>query len=459
MSTTLSLPKVFLNRMNSLCGFSWEEQYTFPLHRGLRVNTLKTTKEHLKPLLASWELVDTPFSPLGFSIQGEEKVGTHPLHHAGAFYMQEPSAMAAVTILDPKPGEKVLDLCAAPGGKSTQIASLLQGEGLLWCNEFVANRAVVLCQNLERLGVTNSVVTSMDTTPLCDTLEGTFDKVLVDAPCSGEGMFRKEPAALEHWSPENISLCAKRTSSILDNAAKAVRPGGKLLFSTCTFAPEENECQIAAFLMRHPEFSLLPLSPSFGRSGFSWDTVSVFTKETYTRKDNLTNCLRIFPEDGGEGHFIALLEKNKDFLVNPKPRNTLVTDKKAPLKELEQWFSPLPKGIITLVGSTWKVLPNEWEPHKKLHILSAGVPFAQICKNRLEPTHAVYMAFGKNACQKVFLSLEDPRTYAYLRGESIPCDLQKSYAAVLIEEIPIGFGKVTNGILKNHYPKGLRNLQ
>ena len=266
----MELPAAFQRAMEALLGEEYPAYLACleqPPRRGLRRNPLKCSQPQLEAALP-FALEPTPFSPLSFSFEaGEEKVGRLPAHHAGLFYVQEPSACSAVTVLAPQPGEKVLDLCAAPGGKSTQIAGLLAGEGLLWSNEIVKSRAQVLLSNVERLGVANVVVSSCHPQRLCESLQGFFDKVLVDAPCSGEGMFRRDPAAIAQWTPESPAACAQRQRAILDSAALAVREGGVLVYSTCTFSREENEDNVRWFLSAHPEFALVPIEAGFGRPG------------------------------------------------------------------------------------------------------------------------------------------------------------------------------------------------
>lgn len=452
------LPDEFIQRMNQFCDDNWLDGYTNIVHRGLRVNTLKITAEKLLPLISEFHPEPSIFAKEGYSVDATIKVGANPLHHAGAFYMQEPSAMSAVSVLDPKPGEKILDLCAAPGGKSTQIAARLEGKGILWCNEYIRSRAKILLQNIERLGITNSVVSSSDVKPLCSALEGYFDAVLVDAPCSGEGMFRKEPEALAQWSLDNIRLCAERGATILDEAAKAVKPGGRLVFSTCTFAPEENEVQIGSFLLRHPEFSLKPIDISFGKKGFAWNRVQSFADFSLPDTIDLTYTRRIFPADGGEGHFIALFEKSIDAPVYSQKLNSISTQKGAPEKEIAEWFVDIPKGVLAQYGNYWHVIPECVALPQKISILSAGVPVAEICRNRVEPTHAAFMAYGTNAKQVVSFKQDDPRIASFLHGDTIHVDGPNGYTAILVEGVCVGFGKVTNGILKNHYPKGLRTL-
>jgi 16S rRNA C967 or C1407 C5-methylase (RsmB/RsmF family)/NOL1/NOP2/fmu family ribosome biogenesis protein len=476
---TFPFPAGFSDRMRTLLGEEWPAfaaAYERPLLRGLRVNTLKCGPERLTGLMADTLLAPTPFAPHSYYLREAYRAGADPLHHAGAYYMQEPSAMSAVTALDPRPGERVMDLCAAPGGKSTQIAAALRGEGLLWCNEYVGARARILCQNLERCGVRNAVVTSLDTAVLADRLgesgsgQGFFDAVLADAPCSGEGMFRKEPAALEQWSEDNIRLCARRQDGILDNAARLVRPGGRLLYSTCTFAPEENELAVARFLHRHPDFQLADLgggdSParSFGRPGFDWDRVSPFAGEESDPGVPLSRCRRLLPNvdaGGGEGHFLALfvregaaLELNSPLIpINQGTNGKMISEL------YETCFSDPLYGIPTTVGVLMRLLPTALPRERGVHLLSAGVAAAEIRKNRLEPCHALFMAADPKACRSAAdLPLGDPRLAAFLRGEEIAVPGGAGYTAVCAAGVVTGFGKVSGGRLKNRYPKGLRLL-
>lgn len=285
----MELPQAFLDAMKAQLGEEYPAFlacYEQPARKGLRFNPLKCEKETLAACLPfPWE--PTPFSPLASYAPGDFKPGPLAAHHAGMCYAQEPSAAAAVTVLAPQPGERVLDLCAAPGGKSTQIAALLGNTGLLWSNEIVRSRAGALLSNLERMGAKNAVVSSCHPQTLCEGLRGYFHRVLVDAPCSGEGMFRRDPEALAQWTPQSPAACAHRQGAILDSAALAVGEGGVLVYSTCTFSQEENEGTVRAFLRRHPEFALEPIAVPFGRPALGMP------------------ALRIYPMDGGEGHFVA----------------------------------------------------------------------------------------------------------------------------------------------------------
>ena len=455
------LPEGFRRRMRSLLGADFEAfltGYDRPLSRGLRVNTLKISVERFRALFPL-PLATVPFSPDGFAVPPDFKAGADPLHHAGAYYMQEPSAMSAVTVLAPQPGERVLDLCAAPGGKSTQIAAALGGSGLLWSNEYVRSRAQILLQNLERCGVTNAVVSSTDVHTLAEGLPGWFDAVLVDAPCSGEGMFRKEPAALEQWSEDNIRLCAARQREILDAAAMLVRPGGRLVYSTCTFAPEENECRIAAFLAEHPEFVLEDCAVPFGRPAFGFDQVSAFAGEAACTAD-LTLCRRILPDDGGEGHFIARLRRAGDVyagstadFVYPQPD----THCKMAENLYAQCFFDAPHGRFVRTREQVRLLPEGLPRLRGLGVLAAGTAAAEVCRNRVEPCHAVFMAHTPEYCRSLLsLPAGDPAVQRFLRGETLSVPDAFGWTAAAVGGVVMGFGKASGGVLKNRYPKGLR---
>lgn len=458
----MQFPQDFEQRMKQLLGEEYTtflDGYKLPLRRGLRVNTTKISVADFSAVFAH-ALTSSPFAEDCFYVDEDFKAGKDPLHHAGAYYMQEPSAASAVAVLDPQPGEWVLDLCAAPGGKSTQIASALNGDGLLWSNEYVPARARILQQNIERWGVRNSVISNQDTGILCDGLNGMFDAVLVDAPCSGEGMFRKEPQALTEWSMENIRLCASRQQEILNNAAKAVRPGGRLVYSTCTFAPEENEGVIAHFLVEHPDFVLEPIQVSWGCQGFSSDVIRSFCPDVHTEAD-LTGCRRIFPQHGGEGHFIALLRHTGESL----PHHPIYTPHQKDVwrqtaEELYgDCFRDAYNGHLVTFGDQVRLLPLHMPSTHGLGVLAAGTAMAMVCKNRLEPHHSIFIAARAQDCrQTIDLAPDDPLLTAYLHGEEIPCSTGKGWTAVCVAGMPVGFGKASNGKLKNRYPKGLRLL-
>lgn len=457
------LPELFLQRMQQLLQdefSSFLDGYSLPLRRGVRINTDKITVEEFLQLFPH-TLTPAPFAENSFYLDTEHKAGTDPLHHAGAYYMQEPSAASAVTVLAPQNGERILDLCAAPGGKSTQIANQIGKTGLLWSNEYVPARARILQQNIERWGIRNQVISSQDTKVLCEGLPDYFDAVLVDAPCSGEGMFRKEPQALSEWSLDNILLCAVRQTEILSNAAKAVKHGGRIVYSTCTFAPEENEGIIHRFLTDHPDFTLEKIDVDWGCPGITAERISPFCPKVDQRFD-LTRCRRIFPQHGGEGHFIALLKRTNDGYCAasscyPYPDKDRYA---ADAKELYRTcFTDAPEGRFVTFGEQVRLLPHTLPDCRGLGVLSAGVAVATIQKNRLEPTHSIYLASQGDHCQQtICLSPNDPELIKFLHGEEITCQDQKGWTAVCVANIPVGFGKASNGKLKNKYPKGLRLL-
>lgn len=442
----LSMPEnfSFFERLQSLLGpdypaFAAAAQAA-PF-RGLRVNTLKSSPEQLRQFIG-FSQEPTPFCSEGFYIDAAAQgLGNHPLHHAGAFYMQEPSAQSAVTALGVQPGDRVLDLCAAPGGKSTQIAQKIGDTGLLWANEKVFSRAKILLSNLERLGVKNMVVSSLDTQVLCPALPGFFDKVLVDAPCSGEGMFRRDETILRDWNVKNILACADRQKHILNQAAQAVKPGGVLVYSTCTYAVEENEEVLRAFLAEHPEFCLEEIPVPFGRPAFGAD---------------MQSARRILPMDGGEGHFVARLRKTAGDMGAP----VVQKNQNIPLFTAfwQAHFAGEPPYGAVQKGDAVFLMPPLPEVGK-LPLVRTGLYAGNIQKGRFVPEHALFAAAGLTPKQVVDLSADSKEIKQFLHGEEIDCpDHFTGYTAVRVEGIPLGFGKASGGRLKNHYPKGLRTL-
>ncbi|MBR2714971.1 MAG: hypothetical protein IKB73_02045, partial [Ruminococcus sp.] len=396
----------------------------------------------------------------GYYVDSEvEHIGVHPFHHAGAIYLQEPSAMSAVTMLCVKQGDRVLDLCAAPGSKTTQIAQQLNGSGLLWSNEIVRSRANILISNLERCGVKNAVVSSASPLDLCPALSGFFDKILVDAPCSGEGMFRKDKDAESEWTKEHVLSCANRQLSILNSAKVSLKAGGEMVYSTCTYSKEENEDVITKFLQENPEFELIDSGESFGRNTLG------FAK-------------RIFPMDGGEGHFAAKLRKNytpDDECMLKKPKKKGKKESTKPILKkadsvafefLENIFNKqeyenlyeINDKIYALCDEALKLLDYGFDL-KKLMVLKMGVDVLLRKGNRFEPCHNAFTACNAdNVKNKVCLDIDDKRLYKFLHGEEIEIDpVLKGYTCVCVNGIPFAFGKAVGGVLKNKYPKGLRN--
>lgn len=440
----MELPQEFADRMRTMLGSEFEEfsaSLDQPHFRGVRLNPLKCDWGTLEKSLPC-TLRETPFSPLCRYADGLDRPGALAAHHAGMFYSQEPSASSAVTALAPMPGERILDLCAAPGGKSTQIAGLLGGQGLLWSNEIVKSRANILLSNLERMGVRNAVVSSCHPQKLCETMRGYFDRVLVDAPCSGEGMFRRDLAAVREWTPESPIACAQRQRAILDSAAMAVREGGVLVYSTCTFSTEENEETASAFLVAHPEFEQIPIDAEFGRAALDG---------SFGR--------RIFPMDGGEGHFVAKFRRVGENTCVASPFGDFLggSEKKAAQELYESIFNDGSADTFAKFGEKILLLPNNLPGLGGLGVLRAGVEFGECKAKRIEPVHGLFMSRRASDCREtVNFSHDDPNLAAFLRGEEIDCD-GRGYTAVCVNGVVTGFGKASGGRLKNRYPKGLRS--
>ena len=429
------LPQEFLNRIEKQLGEEYPaflESLERPRAVALRFNPLKGEVPEL-PFVGE----PVPWEPQGYYYDPEARPGLHPYHEAGVYYLQEASAMSAVALLDPQPGEKILDLCAAPGGKSTQIAGRMAGEGFLLCNEFNPKRAKILSRNIERMGIANALVTNEHPQRLAEKLPGFFDRVLIDAPCSGEGMFRKEEAAVTDCSVETVQMCARRQAEILSSGAILVRPGGRLVYSTCTFAPEENEQTIAAFLEDHPEFSLEAVdAPWFTPAG--------------------EGQFRLWPHKLlGEGHFAAVLRKTggeegdvPEFKAQKLPREW-----ESFAKEMK---ITLPAGKAVLFGSCLFWAPVEMPDIQGLKVLRPGLELGEVKKDRFEPAHALAL-WMKEAKTQVSFPAQSQIIRDYMAGQVIACD-RRGWCLVKVDGFSLGWGKGDGKVLKNHYPKGLRRI-
>lgn len=427
------LPEAFLKRMQQQLGEEYPaflESLERPRAVALRFNPLKGDAPKL-----SFVGESVPWEPMGVYYDPEARPGLHPFHEAGVYYLQEASAMAPVVLLDPQPGEKICDLCAAPGGKSTQIAGRLGGEGFLLCNEINPKRAKILSRNVERMGIANALVTNEHPEMLAQRLEGQFDRVLIDAPCSGEGMFRKEEAAVTDWSPETVQMCAQRQKQILHSGARLVRPGGRLVYSTCTFAPEENEQVVAWFLQEHPEFHAEIVEAPWFLSG-----------------ENGT--FRLWPHKLlGEGHFAAVLRKTgeQEIPAAVGKAQSLPKEWAAFAKALGICF---PEGKPLLFGQSLYWSPLEMPDLRGMKVLRPGLELGEMKKDRFEPAHALAL-WLKNADTMLDLEAEGKEVQAYLHGETIPAAIT-GWCLVRVDGFSLGWGKGDGKILKNHYPKGLR---
>ncbi len=385
-----------------------------------------------------------------------EEPGKHPYHLAGLYYLQDPSAMSAAELLGPRPGERVLDLAAAPGGKTTHIASLMQGQGLLVANEIKTKRLNHLVVNVERWGATNVVVTNETPERVADQFGAFFDRVLVDAPCSGEGMFRKDTRARLDWSEEMVAGCAVRQTNILRVAAHLVRPGGRLLYSTCTFAPEEDEAVIARFLQEHPDFEVesLPQLPGFMPGQPEWSGLS-------SGNDSLHGAVRLFPHRlTGEGHFACLLQRKKG------PANALTFPWRAaiiPTPEWQVWQAfreetlgvDFPSERLSKQGNRLYFVPEDVPDLKGLRMTIPGVWLGTFKKERFEPAHPLALILKPGQAHNVLaLSSESQELDAYLRGESLPSEGRSGWTLVTADGWPLGWGKRVQGVVKNHFPRG-----
>ena len=454
-----TLPEAYIAQMKRLLGeagfFAYEQSLSQPVTRALRVNLLLRPDGSLPcPVEGVGERV--PWAKGCYFVEGDARPGLSPLHEGGLFYLQEPSALSAVSVLAPQPGERVLDLCAAPGGKSTQIAGLMQGRGLLVCNEPVPSRAQILSRNVERMGVRNAIVTSAMPAQLAPRFPAFFDRILVDAPCSGEGMFRRQPEARDEWSAGSPRGCADRQLEILEAAAKMLAPGGALVYSTCTFNDTENEGVLARFTAAHPEFALeafeLPGLPS-GSRGY----------------------VHLYPHEiRGEGHFVSLLRKAPDAPGAPeneeKPRRAVkpARGRGEQAKKAQQPAIAVPEDVLApgvsfdrlhaAGGSLW-ALPEGLDDLSRLdglRVLRTGLLLAHAEGKRVEPDHALAMALTPCEAART-AELDEAQALAYQAGETLELgDLEPGYTLLTLRGVSLGFGKQAGGVMKNHYPKGLR---
>ncbi|HUF38002.1 MAG TPA: RsmF rRNA methyltransferase first C-terminal domain-containing protein [Anaerolineales bacterium] len=459
------LPHEYIENMTALLGGeapAFFAHYDRTPDAGLRANPLKISTDELFSRL-DMALEPVPWCPDGRIVrEAEISLGLHPFHAAGLYYVQEPAAQAVVEVLDPQPGERILDLAAAPGGKTTHIAAKLANHGLLVANEIHPKRVWDLVKNLERWGARNVLIANETPERLAAALPGYFDRVLVDAPCSGEGMFRKMPEAVRDWSPQFVVGCAVRQRSILAEAARLVRPGGRLCYSTCTFAPEENETVIFEFLAVHPDFRLVtpPWQPGFSR-GLGRDF----------EPDKAPSPVRIWPHRApGEGHFIALFERAGTDPARPRSRRRFspALERLLPLWDAfaRQHLAPgfdLPRERLHLVKSYLYALPDgspdpSARPGERpaLNFVRPGLWLGSFKKDRFEPAHSFAMALRPDEARRV-LDLEGPPAEAYLRREAMRSDGEDGWTLAALEgRFPLGWGKRVRGLVKNHYPMGLR---
>ena len=430
-----SLPKAFVDRMAAQLGDelpAFLRTYEEPYQRGIRLNPCKPVADSFLPD----GLLDTvPWEPTGRYLSLDSKAGADLLHEAGAWYLQEPSAMIPAAVLNVQHGERVLDLCAAPGGKTTQNALRMAGQGTIVCNEPIRDRARILSRNVERMGIPNAIVTSAWPEDLARAWPGAFDAIQCDAPCSGEGMFRRHPETRDEWNAESPAGCAKRQGDILDSAAVMLRPGGRMVYSTCTLNTIENEGVVEDFLRRHPDFELAP---------FELPTLSA-----------PQGMLTIYPHRvKGEGHFVALLRRKGEGVAAWK---TASPKENAPDKAAMpalQAFLPGAQANL-LFGGELRLCPDfpDLSKAKGVSVLRSGLHLGTVKGRVFVPDHAWAVSIAPPAVPRVHLDAETARLYQ--GGQVVPAE-GKGWVLACYGGLPLGWGKISDGMMKNHYPKGLR---
>lgn len=519
------LPEEFLNRMKEMLGEEYPafyESYEKPRYQALRVNPLKADSRKFGAV-APFSLAPVPWAADGFYYAASDTPGKHPYHEAGVYYIQEPSAMAPAEYLMQTPAggqtdaaagadagrcgadegkpaamgvwERILDLCAAPGGKSTQIAAAMRGNGILVSNEIHPARAKILSENIERMGISNAMVTNETPQHLAEHFTEYFTRILVDAPCSGEGMFRKNEEASEQWSPANVELCADRQDEILDCAAAMLAGGGRLVYSTCTFAPAENEGSVSRFLDRHPEFSIEKVTLTEGMSpGVPAWGMWQDEKETTNEGKNaggqccmadaggvraeLSRTIRLWPHRlNGEGHYLAVLRKagepgtNPGYAVYGEENGISARDLKTPGKGCAEYLEFAESAFTKAgmerfaydgakyikFGDQLYLVPQGMPAVKGLKVLRPGLHLGTVKKGRFEPSHALALAAKPHeVLHTADLPAEGREIRGYLNGETFPAEGEKGWYLVTVDGYSTGWGKLAGGIMKNHYPKGLR---
>lgn len=460
------LPKAFAEKMQSLLGEEYEDfacSYNVERVQGLRFNTLKGTLDEMADRCRElFALKKVSWCREGYYYAQETRPGRHPYHEAGVYYIQEPSAMAVVELLDPQPGEAVLDLCAAPGGKTTHIAERLAGVGLLVSNEIHPARARILSQNVERMGICNAVVTNESPARLKAHFGEFFDRIVVDAPCSGEGMFRKDEQARREWSEENVSICAGRQQEILEDAAQMLKMGGRMVYSTCTFSPEEDEDGIAGFLDRHPEFSIEDLDCPEGLSPGRAEWSSKPCPE-------LEKTFRIWPHKAeGEGHYLAVLRKGENGALGTeihkkqRQKNPRYWNDKDGINLYLKFEEETLRGSfggdrLILYGDQLYQIPSQMPDFTGLKVLRPGMHLGTFKKKRFEPSHALALALKpEQVLRTCLLTAGSVEIKSYLGGNTLAAEERKGWVLVCVDGYSIGWAKAASGVLKNHYPKGLR---
>lgn len=446
------LPEQYLNRMKGLLKEDFQsyiDTLNYPPVRAFRVNTDKINLSEFEKINC-FSTEKIPYIENGYYLK-DEKIGNHPYHHAGMIYVQEPGAMAPAECIEIKPEWKILDMCAAPGGKSTQLKNKLGEKGILVSNEIIPSRCKILTGNIERLGLKNVVTTCMDTDKLTRVFPCCFDLIMVDAPCSGEGMFRKDDIAIDEWSEENVLRCAERQKLILNNAAKLLKKGGYIIYATCTFSLEENEMTVDNFLKEHSEFEIVPV-----KKEVTDNTCDGICFEGCKTK-NIHLARRFYPHKSkGEGQFMAVLHNTlfPEEDIGPANKNTDKIDKSV-YDFLDSVLNEYNKENVIMYNGNPVYFTPDFEI-KKGTAFSCGVTIGEIRKNYIQPHHQFFMAMGYLFKRKIELTADSNEIKKYLHGEEFETDCENGWAIVTVDGCSIGGVKVVSGRAKNHYPKGLR---
>ena len=444
----MKLPVSFEETMKQCLGSEWpdfKKTYEEIGYSGIRYNSLKIDRETFLSVGPD-VLEEVPWCSTGFYYDGSSQPAKHPYYHAGLYYIQEPSAMLPASLLPVEPGDKVLDLCAAPGGKSKQLAGKLQGKGLLVSNDISVSRARALVKNLEMAGVTNAVIISEKPEKLAAKLPGFFDKILVDAPCSGEGMFRKNPQMVKDYEEHGPAYYANLQKEILNEAVKMLKPGGYLLYSTCTFSPEEDEGTAAWLLEQEPSLKIIDSFSFEGRANGRPDWIG-------SKEMTLISAYRMWPHRlKGEGHFAVLFQKEDGASVTypERKRSRRLTDEAGEF--LNRIRLEDQDGVYEEIGGKLYLVPKQMPELKGIRIVRSGLYLGDIKKKRFEPSQALAMAVKKeqyDAC--VLLSLDDERVIRYLKGETMEAEGPDGIVLVCVDGYPLGWGKLNCGRLKNKY--------
>ncbi len=457
----MDLPVRFTEKMKKLLGAEYEDYikcYDESRLYGLRVNTKKISVDEFVKI-CPFEIRPIPWIENGFYYDGDKvQAAKHPYYFAGLYYLQEPSAITPASRLPIEPGDKVLDVCAAPGGKATELGAKLQGEGVLVANDISNSRAKGLLKNIEVFGIGNVLVLSEEPGKLMEYFPEYFDKILIDAPCSGEGMFRKDKKMVKAWEEHGPEFFAKLQRSIVTQAARMLKPGGMMLYSTCTFDPEENEGTIEYLMEQYPEFQIVDMEEY---EGFACGKPEV----TESNNPDFKKTVRIWPHRmHGEGHYLALLRKGEktDEIANKSIKSRA---KKVP-EEILEFFQDIDWKMnwsrLELYSEKVYYMPEDIPNVKGIRFLRTGLYLGDYKKNRFEPSQSLAMCLKREEYRHtVNLSAEDERVIRYLKGETLEVsDLvlskEKGWQLVLVDGYPLGWGKLANGTLKNKYLPGWR---